>query len=275
MRPVLALETSGKYVGVAVRAESGLLFSENVTAGAAHGRALAPLMSKALNACSLRPGELEAVAVSLGPGSWTGLRIGLSAAKAFAWGARIGILGVPSFEALAQEASAHAPNQALLTVRDARMSGYFCALFGPQEIIANSSEIETSSCFQRWIPECVLSQDEMLSAMDAAMREHAGTPLAVCGDEVCLNALEALSAARGWTLLRGCEHISAAALAECGWRRLRNGNGGEGLRDAAAIHKLAPLYLRASSPEVKLQEAQRRASEAGAPTVPSVPATGA
>src|SRR4051794_25579185 len=96
MHPVLALETSGKYVGVAIRAESGLLFSENVTAGAVHGKALAPLIDKALNACSLRPAELEAVAVSLGPGSWTGLRIGLSAAKAFAWAARIAALGVPS-----------------------------------------------------------------------------------------------------------------------------------------------------------------------------------
>ena len=68
MRPVLALETSGKYVGVAVRAESGLLFSENVTAGAAHGRALAPLIDKALHACSLRHADFEAAAVSLGPG---------------------------------------------------------------------------------------------------------------------------------------------------------------------------------------------------------------
>ena len=244
-----------------MRAESGLLFSENVAAGAAHGRSLAPLIDKALNACNLRPANLEATAVSLGPGSWTGLRIGLSTAKAFAWGARIGILGVPSFEALAQEASARAPGQARLTLRDARISGCFCALFS-----------ETSAPAERWITECVLGYSELLNAVDATVREHPGVPIAVCGDDVCLNALETAAAARGWTLLRGCEHISAASLAACAWARLRNG---EGSSDPATIHKLAPLYLRASSPEVKLQEAQRRARDAHAPQMEMETGTGA
>lgn len=244
-----------------MRAESGLLFSENVTAGAAHGRALAPLIEKALNACSLRPAEFEAVAVSLGPGSWTGLRIGLSTAKAFAWGARIGILGIPSFEALAQEASARAPGQARLTLRDARVSGCFCALFS-----------ETSAPAERWITECMLGYSDLLSAVDSKVREHPGLPIAVCGDDVCLNALETDAAARDWTLLRGCEHISAASLAECAWARLQNG---EGSREPATIHKLAPLYLRASSPEVKLQEAQQRAREARAPQMGTETGTGA
>ena len=241
MRPLLAIETSGKSLGVALRGESGLLFSENVTAGSIHGRALAPLIEKALNAQGLKPQELEAVAVSLGPGSWTGLRIGLAAAKALAWGAQIGVLGVPSFEALAFDAALRAPGHARLTVRDGRNGWHFCALFG-----------ETSSQPERWVAEGVLEQAQMLGAVDAALEKHPGIPVALCGDDVCLTALEAEAAKRNWTVLRGCEHITAAALAECGWERLARG---EAQRTPAAIHSLAPLYLRASGPELKMQAA--------------------
>ena len=239
MRPLLTLETSGKSLGVALRGESGLLFSENVTAGSIHGKALAPLIEKALSSQNLKPQELEAVAVSLGPGSWTGLRIGLSAAKALAWGAQIGVLGVPSFEGLARDAALRAPGCARLTVRDGRNGWHFCALFG-----------ETSAGAERWVPECVLEQAAMLNAIDAALEKHPGISVALCGDDVCLTALEAEATRRNWTVLRGCEHITAASLAECAWERLLRG---EAQRAPAAIHSLAPLYLRASGPELKLQ----------------------
>src|SRR5438552_13744577 len=106
---LLALETSGNSLGVALHTDLGIVFEENVIEGMIHGRALAPLMKKALESHNLKPAGLSAVAVSLGPGSWTGLRIGISAAKAFAWAAGIPLVTVPSFEALALEASERRP----------------------------------------------------------------------------------------------------------------------------------------------------------------------
>ncbi|HYG78406.1 MAG TPA: tRNA (adenosine(37)-N6)-threonylcarbamoyltransferase complex dimerization subunit type 1 TsaB [Planctomycetota bacterium] len=241
--PLLAIETSGKSLGVALRAENGLVFEENVQAGSIHGRALAPLITKALQEHRLKPGQLSGVAVSLGPGSWTGLRIGLSAAKALAWGAGIRILGVPSFEALALDAEKHAPQHARLVLRDARSEGFFLALFS-----------ETSPHPERWIKECVLKMPDALAAVDEEMSSRAELPLALCGDGVCLDAVAATAQQRGWSLLRQCEHISAAAVAECGWARLLKG---EGTSEAAEIHKLGPLYLRASDPEIKLLARQK------------------
>lgn len=239
MRPLLAIETSGKSLGVALRTESGLPFSENVTTGSVHGRALAPLIRKALDSGGLKAADLEAVAVSLGPGSWTGLRIGLAAAKALAWGAKIAIVGVPSFEALARDAALRFPGQAIVTLRDARGAGFFCGIFS-----------ETAGQSQRWLADSVLSPDELTSTVDRIAREHANAGISICGDAICLQAIESAATQRGWNILSGSEHISAASLAECGWRRLQNG---ECERNAAAIHKLAPLYLRASSPELKLK----------------------
>ncbi|MCY3024366.1 MAG: tRNA (adenosine(37)-N6)-threonylcarbamoyltransferase complex dimerization subunit type 1 TsaB [Planctomycetota bacterium] len=238
MKPLLALETSGGSLGVALRGEEGLLFEENVTAGSIHGRALAPLIRKALEAQRLKPGDLEAAAISIGPGSWTGLRIGLSCAKALAWGAGLALVAVPSFEALAWDAARHAPQHARLTLRDARSEGFFAALFN-----------ETLPAPQRWIEESVLRPAEIVAAVEREMQAHASVPLAVCGDPVCLEALAAAAQRNGWRLLAECRHISAAAVAECGWQRLRRG---EGFRAAADIHTVAPLYLRASDPELKL-----------------------
>ncbi|MFH0939104.1 MAG: tRNA (adenosine(37)-N6)-threonylcarbamoyltransferase complex dimerization subunit type 1 TsaB [Planctomycetota bacterium] len=237
MRPMLVLETSGQSLGVALRAKNGLIFEENVIAGSIHGRALAPLIKKALVTHNLRATELSAVAVSLGPGSWTGLRIGLSAAKALAWSAGVTLIGVPSFEALACAAAQSAPACARLTLRDARSEGFFFALFS-----------ETLDAPERWIEESVAQSPDIIAAVEKAMRNRSA-PLTVCGDRVCQDAVAESARQRGWTLLPQCEYISAFAVAECGWQRLQRG---EGLTTAAQIHRLAPLYLRASDPELRL-----------------------
>jgi tRNA threonylcarbamoyladenosine biosynthesis protein TsaB len=238
MKPLLALETSGSSLGVALRGDRGLLFEENVTTGSMHGRALAPLMRKALAERSLTPAGLAAIAVSLGPGSWTGLRIGISAAKAFAWGANLTLIGVPSFEALALDAARLARGHARLLLRDARSEGFFVALFS-----------ETLEPSQRWIQESVLHAPAVVAAVEAQMPLHKGVPLAVCGDRVCLDAIVPAAEKNGWRVLSECQRVSAGAVAECAWQRLARG---EGLKTPAEIHTLAPLYLRASDPELKL-----------------------
>jgi tRNA threonylcarbamoyl adenosine modification protein YeaZ len=271
--PLLAIETSGQSAGVALHAESGIVFEENMTAGMIHGRALAPLLEKALASGNLDATELEAVAVSLGPGSWTGLRIGLSAAKTLAWAAGLKLVGVSSFEALAHEAGVQAPAHAVLTVRDARSAGFFVALFA-----------ETHGVLERWIPESVLPIEEVRDAVARALAERGteqlepqrtqrrdeihgakssvssaasvvrscgGNPVAVCGDAKCLEALADTARALGWRLLPELAHIPARAVAHCGWERLKRGAGV--LSSAAEIHRLSPLYLRASDPELKLR----------------------
>ena len=242
MKPLLALETSGASLGVALRDDSGLLFEENVVAGALHGKALAPLIRKALASRQFKPADLGAVAVSLGPGSWTGLRIGISAAKALAWGAGLTLVAVPSFEALALDAARRAPGHARLLLRDARSEGFFVALFS-----------ETLWPPERWIGESVLRPPAVAAAAQRVMAAHTGVPLAVCGDRVCLDAVAAAAAQHGWRIVNDCQHITAGAVAECGWQRLQRG---EGLQSAADIHTLAPLYLRASDPELKLARKQ-------------------
>jgi tRNA A37 threonylcarbamoyladenosine modification protein TsaB len=146
---------------------------------------------------------------------------------------------VPSFEALALDAARVAPGHARLCLRDARSEGLFVALFG-----------ETSPAAERWIEESVMKGPEAVAAVEKELQARPGVKLALAGDRVCLEAVAEAAQRNGWRVLSECAHITAGAVAEYGWRRMERG---EGLATAAEIHKLAPLYLRASDPELKLK----------------------
>ncbi len=242
--PLLALETSGAALGVALWSQSAALFSRNVVAGATHGKALAPLIDEALRSQSLDASGLGGVAVSLGPGSWTGLRIGLSAAKALAWAAGVPLVGVPSFEAFAIDASTRAPGRARLLLRDARSEGFFVALFS-----------ETRDPAERWIEENVFQPAQAVSVVREELARRGNPPLVIAGDPVCLAALAAAAGESGWQILNDCTAISADAVAACGWKMLERG---AAAKNAAEVHAMRPMYLRASDPELKL--ARKRAT---------------
>jgi tRNA threonylcarbamoyladenosine biosynthesis protein TsaB len=99
---LLAFETSGSAGGVAVASAGGEVLCEEIIEGALrHGKGL----MAAAEACMRRiPGGMDtagAVAVDIGPGSYTGLRVGVMTAKTFAWARRLPVVGVGSLEALA------------------------------------------------------------------------------------------------------------------------------------------------------------------------------
>ena len=80
-----------------------------------------------LNTCGLAPDQVEAVAVAAGPGSFTGIRIGVAAAKGFAWGRQIPCYGVSTLEAMALSLGAY--DGYVLPVMDARRSQVYNAIF--------------------------------------------------------------------------------------------------------------------------------------------------
>lgn len=244
--PLLALETSGARLSVALWGPAGLLDEAQLDPSARHGSALAPAAEALLAKAGLRVRDLGAVAVSLGPGSWTGLRIGLAAAKAMAWGAGLDLVGVPSLEALALTALKSQPaagTRTVLALRNAYAEGLYAALFR-----------ETRDGLERLLKECVLAPEalptQIRNGLHAAVKPAGGAVLVVCGDP------EGLAATDGWLdelngkALPECREIPAAVLAERAWA-LRAA--GKALKTNAEIHAAAPMYLRRSDPELKLQ----------------------
>lgn len=98
----LILETSGRSrVGVAVGGV--VVATEDLPAGRQQNRHLLPTVERLIRDCGLTPRGLTHVAVGIGPGSYTGLRVGLTAAKTLAYALGCSLVAVPTFAAIAAD----------------------------------------------------------------------------------------------------------------------------------------------------------------------------
>jgi tRNA threonylcarbamoyladenosine biosynthesis protein TsaB len=100
---LLALETSGTAGSVAVFSDGKLLAQSSLAPGSGSAQSLAPAIASLLEAVGWRPADIRLVAVTQGPGSFTGLRIGVTTAKAFAYAVGAEVLGVDTLEAIANQ----------------------------------------------------------------------------------------------------------------------------------------------------------------------------
>lgn len=78
---ILAIDTAGKTAAVAVMRDDTLLYEMASNTGLTHSETLLPMVDTALKACGLTPAQLDLYAVTNGPGSFTGLRIGLAPSR--------------------------------------------------------------------------------------------------------------------------------------------------------------------------------------------------
>jgi tRNA threonylcarbamoyladenosine biosynthesis protein TsaB len=98
---LLAIDTSTALTGVACYDESGLLGECTWESGRNHTAHLMPQLQMLLRHIHRRPNEIRAVAVALGPGSWSGLRVGMSVAKGMVVAGGLSLLGVGTLDVLA------------------------------------------------------------------------------------------------------------------------------------------------------------------------------
>jgi len=100
-KPVLAFETSENLCGVCIYFSDEKYFSASINLKHSHSEKIFEATEWLLKIAKIEPVDLDYIAVSEGPGSFTGLRIGFSAAKGIAYGANIPIIPVPTYEAFA------------------------------------------------------------------------------------------------------------------------------------------------------------------------------
>ena len=124
---LLAFETSAKAASVALFAGEKLLGESYQNTGLTHSQTLMVMAQDLLKQCGHVPSDVEAVAVAEGPGSFTGVRIGVAAAKGFAWGKNIPCYGVSTLESMALGLGAY--DGIICPVMDARRSQVYNALF--------------------------------------------------------------------------------------------------------------------------------------------------
>jgi tRNA threonylcarbamoyladenosine biosynthesis protein TsaB len=127
---ILALDTTTRAGSIAVARDDALLFEGAGDTGVTHGQRLPGDMARALDRAGIRVADLDLLAVAAGPGSFTGLRVGIAAIQGLAVACSIKVVAVPTLEALAQAARGAYDRERLLAPwMDGQRGEVFGAVF--------------------------------------------------------------------------------------------------------------------------------------------------
>ena len=128
---ILALETSAKAVSAAITEDGRVLASGYQDTGLTHSRTLMPIVEHLFQNTGLSPESVDAIAVAVGPGSFTGIRIGVSAAKGLAFALDKPAVGVSTLAAMARNAAF--AGGLIVCAMDARRQQVYNALFAGED----------------------------------------------------------------------------------------------------------------------------------------------
>lgn len=198
-------------------------------APASHVRMVPAMIGEALAGAGLRLGDVGAVAISIGPGSFTGLRIGLGLAKGLCYARGLALVAVPTLEALAHVAGAP-PGTTVCAALDARRKECWAALFR----VGDDGDL-------------VRLGDDFTAAPEA-LAERLPPGAVVVGDAGAAYA-DVLAARAGRVLPADASEPSGGIVARLGARRLARG-------EVADPGTLEPTYVR--PPEAQLARGASR-----------------
>lgn len=194
---VLAFDTAGSACSVALGRGDAVLAQERREMRHGHAEALLPMIDRVVEAAALTPAAIDIVAVSVGPGGFTGIRAGLAAAHGLALAANARLLGVTSFAAVA--ALLPIGDVRLLVALDSRRADFYVQ---PFDATGNACGEPAAIAPERLKPW--LGKGALRIAGDAA--SEAAASLAGCAEiEIVPNsapsALGVLAAVRRWPAL--------------------------------------------------------------------------
>lgn len=143
---ILAIDTAFGPIGVALLSPAGDVVAHEVVPDAlgAQAEKLPPLVERMFAAAGLRPAAVTRIAVTTGPGAFTGVRVGLAFAKGLALALKVPLLGFTTLECLAAQAQAARPGVSCAAVIDARRSEYYAhgiGAFGPAVMSADDVRV--------------------------------------------------------------------------------------------------------------------------------------
>ncbi len=124
---LLGIDTSGKTASVAVCSENAVLAQNTVYTKLTHSQVILPICKDVLKNAGLELSGIDGIAVSAGPGSYTGLRIGIAAVKAMCFALNKPCIGISTLESLANNVSVH--KGTICAVMTARLDLVYCAVF--------------------------------------------------------------------------------------------------------------------------------------------------
>lgn len=215
---ILGIDTSTEVLGLAITEDDNLISEARYVIKRAHAERLITAVADLLSASRLALDDLEGISISIGPGSFTGLRIGLAAVKGLVFGRNIPVAGVSTLEVLAH-----------------------CGRFWNGEIrplIRAQADEAYTAAFREDGGELVMKQGARLIAMDELETVVAEKTLLIISgfksyqDYITPKVKEKVSIA-----LPQDSMISGFTVARLGWQRFEN-------NQVDAVENLEPFYLK-------------------------------
>lgn len=215
MTRLLAIDCSAGACSAAVAENAETRAYELLRLSRGHSEVVMPMVERVLAEAGWRAGDLDVVAATIGPGSFTGLRIGLAAARGLALAVGARTVPVTSLEALARAAGSGAP---LLAALDSKRGDLFCQWFDADGRALDAPAVRTAE-----------------EAVTLAPALGPGGSFRVAGDAAEAVTAAALAAGRTASAVEGCDVPDAWSVAALAAERAAAGGDGP----------LRPLYLKA------------------------------
>ena len=222
---LLAIDTATQLLSIALHDGASLLAEHTASAGRQHSALLAPLVKQVMASAALQPHDLNALAVTIGPGSYTGLRIGVALAKGMAAARDLPLVPVTTFEVITAAYRARSSTLPLITAVPAGRNRVIWAEY-----------LRLGECWREQRPPRISTWAELLAGCSQ--------PGLITGEitEAGLRAIrEAIANGARLEFLPPAERLRRAGfLAEIAWRRLRDCTA----ERPYPADQVMPLYLK-------------------------------
>ncbi|MBN2538683.1 MAG: tRNA (adenosine(37)-N6)-threonylcarbamoyltransferase complex dimerization subunit type 1 TsaB [Deltaproteobacteria bacterium] len=220
----LSADTSARTTSVALLEDDHVLAEFFMSTGRNHAETLLPAIERLLISAGIKAEQIDLFAFTVGPGSFTGLRVGASTVKGLAFVLQKPVVGVCTLDALALNVPDLLRKKvAVCPVLDAGRGEVYTALYVPSE----------EGIYEKTLRECVVRPDEFLGSMEGEIMFLGD------GAQKYRHVIKDLLPGRSFFVPSHLNHIQAQAVGLVGRKKYHAG-------DISDIITLAPDYLRAS-----------------------------
>lgn len=220
---ILALDTSSQHFSLAITDDKKVLALKTVKNDRALSSKIIPSLEALYTKAGLAPQEIDGIAVGLGPGSFTSLRVGVATVKGLAFALKKPLVGVPSFDSIARQVS-HEDEDQICVVCDAKRGLVYAALY------------EWKSGSQARVSDFLLLDLEALLATVHGKTVFTGDGLLIYQEEIAKTGRRKGSKFKPFFLDEKFWYPSAKGIAELAAARFQK-------KESDNINTLVPLYL--------------------------------
>lgn len=226
---ILAIETSSKICGTCLLEDNKIIDKLELNNGLTHSESLMPLIENILNKNNLKLSNIDSIICDVGPGSFTGIRIGVATSKAFVDSLNLKYTGVSSLEALAYNI---ADDGLICSIIDARNENCYFALYNLKNSIYTEIIKPTSSTLTELFEYLKSFYDKKITFVGDGVNSYK--------EDIQKNIYNVSFA------LDELNNIDTSKLALAGFNKLKSGK----------ILELSPLYLKKPQAQRQLEEKQ-------------------